>query len=83
MKMIQTISLDQYRLELEYSYEQGDSFHSSGWLDIDVIAGMIELDEHYDYEMVDMSRDECQDVQDRFGWEIEKRLIEEIRDELS
>jgi hypothetical protein len=78
MKMIQTISLDQYHLDIEYSYEQGDSFHCVDWLDIDVIAGMIEMDEHYDYEMVDMSRDECQDVQDRFGGEIEKRLIEEI-----
>jgi len=73
------ISLDQYLLNLEYSYEQGDSFHCAGWLDIDVIAGIIELDEHYDYEMVDMSCDECQDVQDRFGLEIQKKLIEEIR----
>lgn len=76
--MTAQIIIDQYKLDIEYSYEQGDSFHCCDWLDIDIIAGMIELDEHYDYEMVDMSRDECQDVQDRFGKLIEKRLIEEI-----
>jgi len=76
--MTAQIRLDQYRLELEYSYEQGDSFHCIDWLDIDVIAGAIELDEHYNYEMVDMSRDECQDVQDRFGLEIEKKLLEDL-----
>lgn len=76
--MTACIRLDQYLLNLEYSYEQGDSFHCADWLDIEIIAGMIEMDKHYDYEMVDMSRDECQDVQDRFGKDIEKLLIEEI-----
>lgn len=76
--MTACIRLDQYLLNLEYSYEQGDSFHCCDWLDIYIIAGMVELDEHYDYEIVDMSADECQAVQDRFGKLIEKKLIEEI-----
>jgi len=81
--MTAQIRLDQWLLDVEYSYESGDDHYSSGWIDLEVVGGMIEMDEHYDYEMLDMSRDECQDVQDRFGNEIQKRLIEEIRDELS
>ena len=80
--MTACICLDQWILNVEYDYNQGDDHYSSGWIDLEVVGGIIELDEHYDYEMVDMSRDECQDVQGRFGWEIQKKLIEEIRDEL-
>ena len=78
--MTSCIRLDQYLLNLEYSYEQGD-YYSSGWIDLEVVRGIIEMDKHYDYEMVDMSREECQAVQDRFGNEIQKKLIEGLRDE--
>lgn len=79
--MTACIRLDQYLLNLEYSYELGDDYYSSGWIDLEVVGGAIEMDEHYDYEVLDMSRDECKAVQDRFGLEIEKQLIEEICDD--
>lgn len=79
--MTACIRLDQYLLNLEYSYEQGDDYYSSGWIDLEVVGGAIEMDEHYDYEVLDMSRDECKAVQDRFGDLIEKKLLEDLRDE--
>ena len=79
--MTACIRLEQYLLNLEYSYEQEDDYYSSGWIDLEVVGGVIEMDEHYDYEMVDMSSDECQAVRDMFGNEIQKRLIEGLRDD--
>lgn len=75
--MIAEVTLDQYRLNVEYSYESGDDYHCLDWIDLDVVSGMIEL-ENYE-EMLAMTEDEVYSCQRLFGNEIQRRLIEELR----
>lgn len=75
--MLQTICLDQYLLDVEYSYESGDQYHCLDWIDLSVLSGTICLE---DETCVDMSDHEVYCVGEMFGGEIERKLIEELRD---
>lgn len=84
MKMLQTICLDQYRLDVEYSYESGDQYYCLDWIDLSVLSGTICLEglnicPHGCQECVDMTDDEVYFVSNRFADEIERKLIEELR----
>lgn len=76
--MLAQIILDQYRLNIEYSYESGDQYHCLDWIDLSVLSGTISLE---DETQLDMRDDEVHCVGEIFGDEIQKRLIEELRDE--
>lgn len=85
--MTAQIRLDQYLLDVEYSYEGGDEYHCLDWVDLSVISGTICLEDshgcpHGCEECVDMTDDEVHYVSNRFSYEIERKLIEELRDEL-
>jgi len=75
--MTAQIRLDQYRLDVEYSYESGDQYHCLDWVDLSVLSGTICLEDETE---VDMSSDEVHCVSNRFSNEIERTLIEELRD---
>lgn len=77
--MTACIRLDQYLLNVEYSYEHGDDYHCLDWIDLDVVSGMIELENSE--EMLAMTQDEVYSCQRLFGNEIEKKLLEEISNE--
>lgn len=83
--MTAQIRLDQWILDVEYSYNDGDDYYSSGWIDLSVISGTICLEEEHDCSdgcetCVDMSSDEVYLVWNRHADEIERKLIEELRD---
>lgn len=73
-EMNSQIQLDQFLLDISYSREDGDHYNA-GWIDLDVVAGKIELEDSL--EMVDMTEDDCYRVQRQFGKQIERKLIEE------
>lgn len=77
--MTAQIRFDQYLLEVEYSRGYGDDYHCLDWIDLDVVSGMIELDNSE--EMLAMTDEECYVCQELFGWLIEKKLIEGLRDD--
>lgn len=80
--MLAQIILDQYRLDIEYSYESGDQYHCLDWIDLSVLSGTICLEEEHGCETcVDMTDDEVHCVWSRFADEIERKLVEELRDE--
>jgi len=85
--MLAQIILDQYRLDIEYSYESGDQYHCLDWIDLSVLSGTICLEgshscSHGCEEYVDMTDDELYFVGEMFGNDIEKKLLEDLRDEL-
>lgn len=77
--MTAQIRLDQYKLDVEYSYESGDDYYSSGWIDLSVLSGTICLE---DETCVDMTDDEVYCVSNRYANEIERKLIQELTDEV-
>lgn len=76
--MTAEIRLDQYRLNVEYSYESGDQYHCLDWIDLSVLSGTICLE---DETCVDMTDDEVHCVWNRHADEIERKLIQELRDD--
>lgn len=84
--MTAQVRLDQYRLDVEYSYESGDEYHCLDWVDLSVLSGTICLEgshscSHGCEECVDMTADEVYCVSNRFSDEIERKLLEDLRDE--
>lgn len=75
--MTAQIRMDQYLLDIEYSYESGDQYHCLDWIDLSVLSGTICLGDDTE---VDMSDDEVYSVGKMFGNEIQKRLIEELKE---
>ena len=73
--MTTQVRLDQWILDIEYSYESGDEYHCLDWIDLSVLSGTICLE---DETCVDMSGDEVHSVWNRFADEIERKLIEDI-----
>lgn len=76
--MTACIRLDQWILNVEYDYNQGDDYYSSGWLDLDVVSGMVEIENSE--EMLAMTNDEMYACQQLFGNEIKKVLTEDFID---
>ena len=65
--MTAQIRLEQYLLDIEYSYESGDQYHCLDWIDLSVLSGTICLE---DETCVDMTEDEVHCVWNRFADEI-------------
>lgn len=76
--MTAQIRLDQYLLDVEYGYESGDEYHCLDWIDLSVLSGTICLE---DETCVDMSSDEVHCVCNRYADEIERKLVEDLRDD--
>lgn len=76
--MTAQIRLDQWLLDVEYSYESGDQYHCLDWIDLSVLTGTICLEDDTELDMTDQ---ELYRVGEMFCDEIERKLIEDLRDE--
>lgn len=77
--MTAQIRLDQWILDVEYSYESGDEYHCLDWIDLSVLSGTICLEDNTELDMTDQ---ELYRVGEMFCDEIERKLIEDLRDEI-
>ena len=76
--MISCIRLEQWILDVEYSYESGDEYHCLDWIDLSVLSGTVFLEDHTELDMTD---DDLYLVGEMFADEIERKLIEGLKDE--